>query len=232
MYPKHFCLEHLLPEHLPLRAVATAAILTAFAGGAALAHPHVQVSVKTVVVLDDAGEITALRHAWTFDEPFSAFSTTGLDTNKDGKLDRDELAALAQVNVESLHEYDFFSYLSQGKSKGKSKSGFGAVKDYYLSHDGKALTLHFTLPVENNRFPVRDARLEVYDPSYFVAFEFEKTAPVSVEGGKLACTAHITPPSASVTSRLSQMSESFFQSLNSAGSGSAEWAIPVRFECK
>lgn len=203
---------------------ATALLAGAFA---AWAHPHVQVSVKSVVVLDDAGEITAIRHAWTFDEAFSAFSTTGLDTNKDGKLDREELSSLAQVNVESLSEYAYFTYLR----KGKETSEFSAVKDYYLAHDGKALTLHFTLPVEKKKLSVKEARFEVYDPSFFVAFEFAKETPVTVEGGKLACTATIKQPSAGVTSRLSQMGESFFESFK-PGSGTAEWAVPVRFECK
>jgi len=203
--------------------------VTALLAGAiaAQAHPHVQVSVKSVVVLDDAGEITAVRHAWTFDEAFSAFSTAGLDTNKDGKLDRAELASLAQVNVESLNEYAYFTYLR----KGKEASEFSAVKDYYLAHDGKALTLHFTLPVEKKKLAVKEARFEVYDPSFFVAFEFAKETPVTVEGGKLACTANIKQPNAGVTSRLSQMGESFFESFK-PGSGTAEWAIPVRFECK
>lgn len=203
---------------------ATALLAGAFA---AQAHPHVQVSVKSVVVLDDAGEITAIRHAWTFDDAFSAFSTAGLDTNKDGKLDREELASLAQVNVESLSEYAYFTFIR----KGKDASEFSAVKDYHLAHDGKALTLHFTLPVEKKKLAVKDARLEVYDPSFFVAFEFAKETPVTVEGGKLACTATIKQPNAAATSRLSQMSESFFESFK-PGSGTADWAVPVRFECK
>lgn len=209
-------------------AAALSGAMTLLAGvGAAQAHPHVQVSVKSVVVVDDAGEITAIRHAWTFDEAFSAFSTTGLDTNKDGKLDRAELADLAKVNVESLSEYAYFTFLR----KGKETSEFSLVKDYHLAHDGKALTLHFTLPVEKKKLAVKDARFEVYDPSFFVAFEFGKETPVTVEGGKLACTANIKQPNAAASSRLSQMSESFFESFK-PGSGTAEWAIPVRFECK
>lgn len=195
-------------------------------GLGALAHPHVQVSVKMDVVLSDAGDISAVRHHWTFDEAYSAFASNGLDANKDGKLDRQELSALAKENVESLGEFGFFTFIR----KGKEASGFGAPADYYLDHDGKVLTLHFTLPVEKQRILAKDARLEVYDPSYFVAFEFDKDKPVSVEGGKLACTAKVMAPSASVTARLSQMSESFFQGMK--GAESSEWSIPVKFECK
>ena len=72
--------------------------------------------------------------------------------------------------------------------------------------------------------------MEVYDPSYFVAFEFDKEKPVSVEGGKLACTAKVMAPPASVTARLSQMSETFFQGMK--GAETSEWSIPVKFDCK
>lgn len=202
--------------------------------GTALAHPHVQVSVRTVVVLDEQGQIAVLRHTWKFDEAFSSFSTAGLDKNKDGKLNREELADLAKINVESLHEYGFFSHLKKSKTteKGRTPTGFGAVRDYYLSHDGKSLTLHFTLPIEKSRLAIREAKLEIYDPSYFVAFEFEKDAPVTVEGGGLACAAQVGKLNAAVTSRLSQLSESFFQSMNSGGGTSTDWAIPVQFACK
>lgn len=208
-----------------LFAMIVASLFLAGAG-VARAHPHVIVGVRTIAVINDRGEIEALKHAWKFDEAFSTFSTTGLDKNGDGKLDRDELADLAKVNVESLHEYAFFSFIR----KGKEQSEFGAVKDYWLSHDGKNLTLHFTLPVSKNALRIQDARLEVYDPTFFVAFDFEKDSPVTVEGGKLTCTADISAPKTGVTERLSKLGESFFQSLN-AGSN-AEWAVPVRFTCK
>lgn len=200
--------------------------LCATTASPALAHPHVFVSVRTTVVLAGDGTIAELRHAWTFDEPFSAYATTGMDTNKDGKLDRAELQDLAKVNVESLGEHAFFSFLR----KGKSASEFGAVKDYWLDHDGKALTLHFTLPVAKNPQPVRDALLEVYDPTYFVAFDFARDDPVRVEGGSLACTASIAPAKGGVTERLSKLSESFFQSLQPGAT--ADWAVPVRFACQ
>lgn len=192
----------------------------------ASAHPHVTVSVRAVVLADPAGAVTGIRHEWTFDEAFSAFSTTGLDKNKDGKLDREELAELAQVNVESLNEYEYFTFLKKGRASTK----FGAVKDYFLSHDGKALTLHFTLPVEGTGPALVDSRLEVYDPTFFVAFSFHEGTPVRVEGPAKPCEAKVSQPNASVVARLSQMSESFFQSMGP--NSNPDWAIPVRFSCK
>jgi ABC-type uncharacterized transport system substrate-binding protein len=192
----------------------------------AAAHPHVVVAVKTVVLADPTGAIIALRHAWTFDEAFSAFSTTGLDTNKDGKLDREELTELAKVNIESLNEYEYFSFLKQGRDR----SRFGAVSDFHLSHDGKALTLHFTLPVEGTKPALTETRLEVYDPTFFVAFSFSEGTPVTIEGAAKPCEAKVAVPNPGVMARLSQMGEGFFQGMGP--NANPDWAIPVRFTCK
>ena len=192
----------------------------------AQAHPHVSIIVKSVVMADDAGKITAIRHAWTFDEAFSAYSIVGLDTDKDGKLSREELAPLAQVNVESLHEYAFFTILKRDKEK----AAFGEARDYALSYDGTALTLHFTLPVTSHPFAAQEVKLEVYDSSFFVAFNFADGIPVQVEGAGGKCTATFTKPKASITQRLSQMSESFFETMKPGTMDDA--STPVRFTCK
>jgi ABC-type uncharacterized transport system substrate-binding protein len=191
----------------------------------ALAHPHVFVSVKSVLVLDSNARITAIKHLWTFDEAFSAYASLGLDADKDGVLSEAELAPLAQVNVETLHESAFFTFLR----KGKNDLPFDAPKDYKLTHDGKQLTLHFTLPLQGEAVPVRETKLEVYDPAYFVAFDFAADAPVQVEGA--ACSASIKRPKARTIQSLSQMSESFFESLTGKG-GASDWATIVSFSCK
>jgi ABC-type uncharacterized transport system substrate-binding protein len=205
-----------------MKHAAALSLLMLLAPLPALAHPHVTISVKTVVVSDGKGTITALRHIWTFDEAFSAFSTTGLDKNRDGKLDREELSDLAKVNVESLSEYGYFSDLKVGREKAE----FGAVTDYFLAHDGKALTLHFTLPVHAKAPDIRKAKLEVYDPSYFVAFGYAPENPVSVEGS--ACKAKVNLPRGESLGRLSKLSEADFAN---GLSGASDWASAVSFEC-
>lgn len=192
----------------------------------ALAHPHVWVVVKANVLTTPEGRVTGIRHIWTFDEPFSAYATLGMDTDKDGKLSREELNPLARVNMESLHEYGFFTVLKQGKNA----LTFADPADYFLEHDGKALTLHFTLPVKVGDVGIRDARLEVSDPSFFVSFEFAKDEPVKVEGFKGACKVSLKPPPPSVFSRLSQLGEGFFEQQQGANIGT-EFATPVTFAC-
>jgi ABC-type uncharacterized transport system substrate-binding protein len=43
----------------------------------AQAHPHVWVTMHTELVYTSDGRITGVRHAWTFDDMFSAFATQG-----------------------------------------------------------------------------------------------------------------------------------------------------------
>jgi len=90
-------------------AFATVASLL-IAVAAASAHPHVWVTMTSEVVYAPDGTITGIRHAWTFDDMFSTFATQGLDSKQKGVFTREELQPLAEVNVTSLKEYDFFTF--------------------------------------------------------------------------------------------------------------------------
>src|SRR5687768_2402785 len=126
-----------------LRSIFFAGLALATAAPA-LAHPHVWVKAKSEVVYAADGTATAVKHHWTFDEMFSTFATQGMDTKKAGGLTREELAPLAEVNVTSLKDFDFFTF---AKADG-AKSTFKAPEDYWLEHKDGILTLHFTLPFE------------------------------------------------------------------------------------
>ncbi len=62
------------------------------------------------VVYAPDGTIVGVRQAWTFDDMFSTFATQGLESKQKGVFTREELQPLAKVNVESLKEYDYFTY--------------------------------------------------------------------------------------------------------------------------
>ena len=97
------------------RFFLTAVFVAGLAENAA-AHPHVWVSARAQVIFGAKGEIEAIRHAWTFDEMYSAFVTEG--QGKDGQLmTKEELAPLAKTNVESLAEFDFFTYAKVANAK-------------------------------------------------------------------------------------------------------------------
>ncbi|BAT59943.1 hypothetical protein GJW-30_1_02478 [Variibacter gotjawalensis] len=169
-----------------LRA-AVALCLALGAATAAHAHPHVWVKATSEVVYAPDGSATAIKHHWTFDEMFSTFATQGMDTKKG--LTREELAPLAEVNVTSLKDFDFFTAAT---ADGK-KATFKAPIDYYLDWKDSALTLHFTLPFEQAQ-KAKALELEMYDQTFFVDFSFADGNPVSLVGAPQNCKLSRPPP--------------------------------------
>ncbi|MCC6947863.1 MAG: DUF1007 family protein [Bradyrhizobiaceae bacterium] len=211
----------------PFRTALAGAAALLLATAAANAHPHVWVTVKSELVFSADGTVEAIRHRWTFDEMFSAFATQGLDGDKDGKLTKEELAELAQTNVESLKE---FGYFSVGKSGGKDVT-FGEPKDYWLEADkDNVLTLHFTLPVTSK--PAKgEMTVDVFDPTWFVDFSFAKEEPVALANAPTGCTAEVKgSQEPSVASN--NLSESFFNNLTASSQFGSQFASRVTLRCK
>jgi ABC-type uncharacterized transport system substrate-binding protein len=189
-----------------LRSILFALVGLVATCGAASAHPHVWVTMKAQLVYGQDGSITGVRHSWTFDDMFSVFATQGIDTKTKGEFSRDELKPLAQTNVESLKDFDYFTY---AKSNGKVLEFAEPLGDYYLDYDPKetVLTLHFTLPL---KAPVKAKELavEVFDPSYFVDFSFVDKDPVGLIGAPAACKVSAQRPQemdAAMMDKLAQM---------------------------
>jgi len=165
-----------------------AAAMTLVAG-AASAHPHVWITATSELLYAADGSITGVRHAWTFDDMFSAYAVQGLESKTKGTYTREELGPLAQTNVESLKEYAYFTF---ARADGK-KERFQEPVDYFLDYKDTVLTLHFTLPLKN---PVKPKQLvlEVFDRSYFIDFQMAKDNPVKLVGAPAGCQMKLDRP--------------------------------------
>jgi ABC-type uncharacterized transport system substrate-binding protein len=161
----------------------------ALAAGEAAAHPHVFVLARSEVVLE-AKQIVAIRHVWRFDEAYSTYATDGLDGNRDGQLSSEELDALAKVNIESLAEYGFFTFL------GSLPAPATMPTEYWLIFENGQLTLFFTVPMATPWSVGAAAEIEVYDPEYFVAFDYVSDDPVVLAGATDGCTVEFKGPAA------------------------------------
>ena len=202
-----------------------AAALALFAAGQAQAHPHVWVTIKSEVVYGADGAATGLRHAWTFDDMFSTFATQGLASKEKGKITREELAPLAQVNVESLKDFDYFT-VAQVNGK---KADLGAPIDYWLEFTDGLLTLHFTLPFKT---PVKAQSLnvEMADPSWFVDFSFAQKDPVKLVNAPAACELAVLRPGEGAQAPKGQPGEAFFNSGAGSNYG-AQFANKIAVKC-
>lgn len=157
--------------------------------GAAHAHPHVWVD-GAVSLNVTAGRLASITNIWTFDAPFSAYATQGLDTNGDHKLSEAELEPLSQTNMEALEPYHFFTYVRDAGAQVE----FAAPEHYGLKMGKKRLTLTFTLPLREPVAFAPSTEIDVLDPEYFVAFSYPGKAPVAVKGEAAACAARYQPP--------------------------------------
>ena len=152
----------------------------------ARAHPHVWIAIETTL-LHEGGAFTGFRHKWSFDEFYTAMAIEGLDRNKDGKYDREELAELAKVNVDALKDFAFFTFPALAGQALK----LGEARDYWLEHKDGILSLHFTVPLASPvLMEARGLTFSVQDPSYFIAFDLAKTGqPVRIgSGAPKGCT--------------------------------------------
>ncbi len=161
----------------------------AFGAGAAEAHPHVWITATSELIYAPDGSISGVRHAWTFDDMFSTYALQGIESKTKGVYSQEELAPLAQTNVESLKEFGFFTF---AKADGK-KEKFLEPVDYFLEVKDSLLTLHFTLPLKTPVKP-KELTMEVFDPSFFVDFKFAEKNPVRLVGAPATCQVNFKRP--------------------------------------
>ncbi len=207
-----------------VRSLALAALALPLAAGAALAHPHVYVTMKSEILHDAQGRMTGIRHHWTFDDMFSAYATQGLESKQKGVFTREELQPLAEVNVTSLKEFDFFT---QGMLNG-SKAEFEQPVDYFLESADSLLTLHFTLPLKAP-LPVKTMDLEIYDPLYFVAFEFAEKDAITLPGAPAACK--LTTVKLGDTNQSTRLDETQFARPDPNNPFGAQFANKIAVKC-
>ena len=197
----------LISRLIPVIAAALAGLL---GGGAAKAHPHVWVTVQSQAITDQGGAVTGIRHKWTFDELYSQFAVQGLDKKGGNTPSREDLQELADTNIQSLKDFDYFTTPKLNDKKLSLK----APTDYYLELKDGLLSLHFTLPLAQSAALPKDRfSFSVADPSFFIAFEFAKEKPVGFTGEPpKGCTIALATPEQE-KAEMKKLAESFNKSL-------------------
>lgn len=172
------------------------------------------------------GSVTGIRHSWTFDDMFSNYAVQGLPQATKGTFTREELAPLAKENVESLKEYNFFNFAFV---EGRKKDAFSEPENYWLEYRDESLVLNFTLPFKT---PVkaRDLRIDVYDPEFFVAFEFAEKNPVKLVGAPATCAITLVRPNENRFPSSQRLDKTLQESSENVGMG-ALYANKISVKC-
>jgi ABC-type uncharacterized transport system substrate-binding protein len=193
----------------------------------AVAHPHVWVTMHSELVYAPDGSVTGVRHAWAFDDMFSTFALQGLESKEKGKYTRKELAPLAKVNVDSLKEYDYFTYAT---ADGKKAELTDPAPEYWLDYKDEVLTLNFTLPFKT---PVKSKllKIEIYDPTIFVDFSFAKQAPVHLVGAPSGCKLDVVLPREMTFAEGKKLSQIPAEQKNTTMAWGAQFANKILVNC-
>ncbi len=203
-----------------------AALMTLAFTGFAQAHPHVWVTMHSELIYSPDGSIAAIRHSWSFDDMFSTFALQGMESKEKGKFTREELAPLAKVNVDSLKEYDYFTYATADGAKAELTD---PTSDYWLDYTDQVLTLNFTLPF---KAPVKakELKIEIYDPTIFVDFSFAKEKPVQLVGAP-KCKLDVVPPREMTFAEGKKLSEIPADEKNTTMAWGAQFANKILVHC-
>lgn len=158
---------------------------------AALAHPHVWVDMQSTIVFTDEGLIKGVDVEWTFDDAYAQVALDGLDVNKDGFYSQAELAPLTRENIDSLKSYEYFTVMRANGEQLK----IADVTDAGQIYSSDKLSLHFQVPLATPLDPRKSKfMLKVYDPEFFIDFEYPKQDGADVSGNMpRQCTLDVKP---------------------------------------
>lgn len=155
------------------------------------AHPHILVDAHVKLLFDQRGDLTAIANVWDFDEAFSAYAIQGYDSKGDGNPTRKDLQPLADINMDALKEYHFFTRVSSGGPP----AALGAPTDYWDEFTDEKMKLHFTIPLKQ---PVavrgRTVTVDVYDDEYFAAVNFPADQATAFADEPAGCSNLIRRP--------------------------------------
>ena len=164
------------------------------------------IDARASFVFDDAGRLSAVTQRWLFDDMFSPYALQGLKKNKDGTYPPATLKSMADDWVKALGD-PVSHYFTTVKVEGKTLK-YGAPRNLGVAYNDKSkrLTLTFTLPLaEPVALAGRTARVDIFDPTYFVAYGFEEKDAVTLARAPEGCSSHYQKPKALDYATLQQL---------------------------
>jgi ABC-type uncharacterized transport system substrate-binding protein len=143
----------------------------------AQAHPHVWVVLRSALIFNADGNVEGIGQEWSFDDAYAAEALDGMDTNHDGKYSEAELEPLTKENMDSLKDYDYFTYLKNNDASLETAPPLHAIQTY----KDKRLQLYFEIPLKTPLDPHgANFNYRIYDPEFFIAYEYARKLPVEV----------------------------------------------------
>jgi len=154
------------------------------------AHPHAWIDLRSTVVLDTAGRVTAIEQQWLFDQFYTIFATEELSGG--AEIQTEALLALARTNLQNLRPYGYFTEVYVGGAK----VALGTVSEFESELREGRLWMRFVVPLATPVDPKRQAfAFAVFDPTYYIEILHLQGDVVAFRGDSAAgCLGRIVPP--------------------------------------
>lgn len=172
------------------KVVFLLAVYITISSSPARAHPHAWIDLRSTVVLDDAGRVTAIEQQWSFDPLYTVFATDEITTTTGTQAEA--LRKLAKVNLENLRTHDYFTEVRVGSLK----AALGTVNEFESELREGRLWMRFVVPLREPADPTRGKIVfAVFDPTYYVEILHLREDVIAFRGGPAgSCHGEIGPP--------------------------------------
>lgn len=170
-----------------LKAISISLGLLLAASTIAVAHPHLFVEARAIITFDDAGNLSAVRNEWMFDEAFSVWQVQGLDVNLDGKTSSEELQVLADENLNALADFGFYTSVGQA-GQTVELTPIGPAR---FEFSNRRSTLTFTVAPAVPYRAKGKLEIGIADPAYYVGITFADASAVDVVNRPFGCSTEL-----------------------------------------
>jgi ABC-type uncharacterized transport system substrate-binding protein len=194
-----------------VRPIGVLALVFALVCGAASAHPHVWVTVRSRIAFTSDGKVQAIVHDWVFDEMYSSFATQGL-APKGQLVTRAIFAPLARENAGGLADVGYYTTL---RIDGKVED-FAPVTEYWMEERPDHLVaFHVRMDLKTPEPIHRFGSLLVADPEFYIDFEFDDPPNgVVLDHAPPGCSNSLSKPQTLEAGDKQKLDESFFSNLS------------------
>lgn len=176
----------------------------------AFAHPHIYAEARMDIIESDSGTVSEVRNLWRFDDMFSASVVMDFDNNSNLTLDDNELSEIGATVLESLAEFDYYTYVTvDGKNVQMEKPD-----KIHVTYDNQQVIMFFSIKPKTELAINGTLSFGAWDPTLYTALDFANDMDLTTEGSKISmCKRTVVRPDADEVMEQNQdkLTESFFE---------------------
>jgi ABC-type uncharacterized transport system substrate-binding protein len=140
-------------------------------------HPHVFIAQNLKIVFDEKG-MAGFNVYWEFDDMFSSMICEDHDLNKNGILEKNEVASIREKAFSYIAEFNYFIYVKIDGTDFKVKF----VTDFSARLENGKLIYDFFIPCHVSAAKnFKHINIASYDPNYYSAIYFTEQHPFALE---------------------------------------------------